>query len=275
MDEEVQNVTEEVTENTEVQTVEENATVDEELTDTSITAEEEEENEKKGRFVTDDEINQIVDARVKRKMRKYEREMAIYKDTENVLKTGLSVSDINEANEKLREYYTENGYKMPGKTSVFSDRDLEILAQADAEEIIAEGYESMLDEANLLAKTGYNNLNAKEQKIFLRLCEALEEKKDAQELKKLGVTDEFLKDEDFISFRKKFDKKTPVDEIYEIYKKSQPKPKIELPGSMKNNSVKTEKEYYTPEEVNALTPEEWQKPGVWEKVLNSRKKWQE
>ena len=32
-------------------------------------------------------------------------------------------------------------------------------------------------------------------------------------------------------------------------------------------------DYYTEEEVVNLSPEEWKKPGVWEKVRASQKKW--
>lgn len=272
MNEEVQNVTEEVTENTEEVPVEESME-GVELTDTFDNSENK--SEPKGRFVTEEELNSIVDRRVARKMRKYESDMSVYKDTENVLKEGLKVNDINEANKKLRDFYKEEGYELPEKNSSLSDREIEILAKADTEELIEEGYESMLEEANRLAKIGYNNLNSKDKKIFLMLGEALDKENETKELKKLGATEDILKDEEFISFKKKFDKKTPIKDIYNLFKTIQPKSKVELPGSMKNNVVKTEKEYFTPEEVKALTSEEWQKPGVWEKVLKSQKKWTE
>ena len=70
-----------------------------------------------------------------------------------------------------------------------------------------------------------------------------------------------------------FDKKIPIDKVYGLYKNQQPKPKVELPGSRKNTSTKEEKEYLTPEEVVALTPEDWEKPGMWEKVRKSQLKW--
>ncbi len=276
MEQEVQNVTE-VTENTEEQTAEE--IVDGvELTDTAddigdTDTEETKEEQPKGRFYTDDEVNSIVDKRVARKMRKYEKQMAEYEDTENVLKSALEVDNISDANKKLRNYYQEQGYELPEKKSSYSERELNILAKAEADEIIEEGYDSMLEEANRLAKIGYQNLNQKEKIIFMTLGDELDKQNDTRELKKLGANEELLNDSKFIEFRSMFDKKTPIEKVYGLYKNQEPKPKVELPGSMKNTSVKEEKEYLTPEEVVALTPEEWEKPGMWEKVRNSQLKW--
>lgn len=276
MNEEIQNVTD-VTENTEEQTAEE--IVDGvELTDTAddttdVDTEETKEEQPKGRFYTDEEVNSIVDKRVARKMRKYEKQMAEYEDTENVLKSALEVDNISDANKKLRNYYQEQGYELPERKSSYSERELNILAKAEADEIIEEGYDSMLEEANRLAKIGYQNLNQKEKLIFMTLGDELDKQNDTRELKKIGVAEEVLKNSDFIEFRNMFDKKTPIDKVYGLYKNQQPKPKVELPGSMKNTSVKDEKEYLTPEEVVALTPEDWEKPGMWEKVRKSQLKW--
>lgn len=276
MNEEIQNVTD-VTENTEEQTAEE--IVDGvELTDTAddtidVDTEETKEEQPKGRFYTDEEVNSIVDKRVARKMRKYEKQMAEYEDTENVLKSALEVDNISDANKKLRSYYQEQGYELPEKKSSYSERELNILAKAEADEIIEEGYDSMLEEANRLAKIGYQNLNQKEKLIFMTLGDELDKQNDTRELKKIGANEELLKKTDFIEFRNMFDKKTPIEKVYGLYKNQEPKPKVELPGSMKNTSVKEEKEYLTPEEVVALTPEDWEKPGMWEKVRKSQLKW--
>lgn len=279
MNEEIQNVTD-VTENTEEQTAEE--IVDGvELTDTSddttdVDTEETKEEQPKGRFYTDEEVNSIIDKRVARKMRKYEKQMAEYEDTENVLKSALEVDNISDANKKLRNYYQEQGYELPERKSSYSERELNILAKAEADEIIEEGYDSMLEEANRLAKIGYQNLNRKEKLIFMTLGDELDKQNDTRELKKLGANEELLKNSDFIEFRKMFDKKTPIDKVYGLYKNQQPKPKVELPGSMKNNSVKSDdvKEFYTFEEANKFTREEiCANPKLEKAIENSMTKW--
>lgn len=256
------------TENTEAQTVEE---IEDgiELTDTTEETSETEEEQPKGRFVTDEELNSIVDRRVARKMKKLERENEVYKDTENVLKTALGANDMNDANQKLREFYTENGVKLPDpyKTGL-TDRQIDVLARADADEFIEDGYDAMVEEANRLATIGYNNLDSKDKKVFLLLGEELEKQKELKELKGLGVTEDFINDKSFIKFKKKFDKNTPVTDIYDYYQKLQPKKEVELPGSMKNNSV-IQKDKFTQEEISRLTSEELDDPVIWEKVKKS------
>ena len=112
MEEEIGKVTEEVTENTDAQAVEEFGEGIE-LTDTAETeketVEETKEEQPKGRFMTDEEIDNLVMKKVNRRMAKLEaqkeKELSVYKDTENVLKSALGANNIDEANKKLREYY--------------------------------------------------------------------------------------------------------------------------------------------------------------------------
>lgn len=247
MNEEFENVVEETNENVEAQTTEENEEGIE-LTDTADTensqeetVEEKEEEKPQGRYVTDEELNSIVDKRVARKMskieREYENKYADYRDTEAVLNAGLGTSNIKEANERMREYYQNEGIKMPERVvPKHSEREIRILAEADANEFIEDGYDSMLNEANRLASIGYANMNEREKIIFTKLGDELTKVNDKEELKKIGASEELLKDEKFISFRKQFNPSTSIKNVYELYKEKQPKPKVETPGSMKNTN---------------------------------------
>ena len=280
MFDENENVTQEVNENVEAETTEE---IQEgiELTDTTEvedsneeTIEETEEEQPKGRFVTDAELNDLVDRRVARKMRKLEKEnannMSTYKDTENVLKSALGASDINEANQKLREYYEEQGIKLPEPYKPgLSEHQLEVLAKDEANNFIEEGHEAMVEEANRLANIGYQNLNESERIIFNTLAEKLTEEKNKSELKSLGAKEELLSDKSFNDFRKMFNSNVPIKDIYEMYSKNKPKPKVENPGSMKNAEPNKTKDYYTEEEISKLTLEELDNPKVWEAVRKS------
>lgn len=277
MEQEVQDVTN-VTENADEQTVEEIAD-GVELTDTTDntienSVEETEEEQPKGRFYTDEEVNKIVNKRIARHMRKYEEKMSEYQDTENVLKNALEVDNIADANKKLRSFYEEQGYNIPERNNSYSEKEIQILAKAEAEQIIDEGYDSVLDEASSLAKKGYQNLNQKEKILFMTLGAEIDKHNDVEELKKIGANEKLLEDSNFNEFRNMFDKKTPISKVYGLYKNQQPKPKVELPGSMKNATKNVEKEFLTPEEVVNLTPSDWEKPGMWEKVRNSQMKWQ-
>lgn len=276
-----ENVTEEVNENVEAETTEEiqegielTDTADVEDSNEEVTAEETKEEQPKGRFVTDDELNDLVDKRVARKMRKFERDnannMSTYKDTENVLKSALGASDINEANQKLREYYEEQGVKLPEPYKPgLSEHQLEVLARDEANNFIEEGHEAMVEEANRLANIGYQNLNESERIIFNTLAEKLTEEKNKSELKSLGAKEELLTDKSFNDFRKLFNSNVPIKDIYEMYSKNKPKSKVENPGSMKNFKEPNKKTFYTDEEISKLTSEELDDPEVWEAVRKS------
>lgn len=249
MNEEIENVTEEVTENTEAQAVEE---IEEgiELTDTADTeevreetetVEEKEEEKPQGRYVTDDELNEIVDKRVARKMskidREHQKELSKYKDTENVLRATLNVSDGEDVNQKLREVYEADGVKLPSRYEPgLSSREIELLAKGDADDIIEDGYKAAETEANRLASRGYENLNERERITFNTLVNYLNGENDKRSLLQLGAKEEILSDKSFQDFRKKFNSNVPIKEVYELYQKNQPKPKFENPGSMKNTS---------------------------------------
>lgn len=285
MEEEIGKVTEEVTENTDAQAVEEFGEGIE-LTDTAETeketVEETKEEQPKGRFMTDEEIDNLVMKKVNRRMAKLEaqkeKELSVYKDTENVLKSALGASNIDEANKKLREYYTAEGVKLPdvykpGLTS----REVEVLAKADAQDFIDDGYESMLNEANRLAAKEYKNLNERERIVFNTLAERLTQEDNKRNLLKLGATEDILNDKDFIDFKNQFNSKTPIGDIYNLYLKTQDsKTKPVAMGSMKDTVAQKEtKDFYSPTDVKNLSDDDWNKPGVWEKALASMKKWKD
>lgn len=285
MEEEIGKVTEEVTENTDAQAVEEFGEGIE-LTDTAETeketVEETKEEQPKGRFMTDEEIDNLVMKKVNRRMAKLEaqkeKELSVYKDTENVLKSALGANNIDEANKKLREYYTAEGVKLPdvykpGLTS----REVEVLAKADAQDFIDDGYESMLNEANRLAAKEYKNLNERERIVFNTLAEKLTQEDNKRNLLKLGATEDILDDKDFIDFKNQFNSKTPIGDIYNLYLKTQDsKTKPVAMGSMKDTVAQKEtKDFYSPTDVKNLSDDDWNKPGVWEKALASMKKWKD
>ena len=266
MDEELNPLVEdeETTENVE-ETTEETPEVAEEEAATS-------EERPKGRFVTDEELNDIVDRRVSRRMKKLEKEQGIYKDTENVLKIGLGVENIKEANKKLREYYSGEGYEMPKEYEPeMTDREVQALANADAEEIIDEGEEAMTKEANRLAEKGYENLNKREKMLFTRLASTLEESKNRKELLRLGATEDLINSKEFKEFAAQFNSKTPMEKILGLYNASNDSEvKFDNPGSMKNQDKgNTYKEYYTDEEIDQLTDEQLDDPKIWAAVRKS------
>ena len=222
------------------------------------------------------EFSDMMKTRLDRQERNFQKELSKYKDTENVLKSTLGASDIEEANKKLREYYENEGVKLPEVYKPgLSSRELEVLAKADAQDFINEGYDSMLSEANRLAAKEYKNLNDRERIVFNTLAQELNDEKTRRELLELGAKEDILKDDSFIKFKSQFNSKTPIKDIYSLYSKMQPKPKVENPGSMKNQPTPNDvKDYYTPEEASKFTRKDYDKnPKLLEAVERSMTKW--
>ncbi len=225
-----------------------------------------------------EELNErIIKPRLARQERNYQKELSKYKDTDNVLRSTLKVNDGEDVNQKLREYYESEGIKLPSRYEPgLSSREIEALAKADVEDIMAEGNEAMMAEANRLASKGYKNLNERERYVFDSLAETLTEEKNRTELLTLGADEKLLEDKKFKTFKSQFNSNTPIKTIFELYQKSNSqKDDIKPMGSMKDTNTKnnTEKDFYSPEDVEKLTQEDWNKPGVWEKVRASQRKW--
>ena len=252
------------TENVETQTTEENVEGIE-LTDTADDAESNaetaennaEEETKEVKMFTQDEVNEIVKSRLARKERDYQKELSKFRDTDNVLRTTLNLKEGDDTNTKLREYYESEGIKLPEPIKAgLSSKDTERLGLGDAEDIIAEGYDAMVEEAERLAKIGYKNLNEREQVTFTKLAETLTNEKNKKELLKLGAKEDLLKDDDFNKFRKQFNSNVSIKDIYELYMSKQPKQKVENPGSMKNVKSAQPKTIFTDEDIAKMTDEE-------------------
>jgi hypothetical protein len=75
--------------------------------------------------------------------------------------------------------------------------------------------------------------------------------------------------QEFQDFASKFNSKTPIKDIYDIYSKTKPKKEIQTMGSVRSTQTRTTKDYYTAEEIARLTPDELRDPVVWETVRRS------
>ena len=229
--------------------------------------------------MVNDRLNTLLPKKIEREKRKMEKQysdkLAKYEETDSILKAGLGTKDISESNQRMREFYKEQGIDIPAYSKPkYSEEDEKILGKAEATKIIDLGFEEMQEEANRLAAIGVDKMTPREKVMFNTLADELTHQKQVKELAELGVKEEILNNSEFKEFASQFNSNTPIKTVYEMYTVThQSKPKIEKIGSMKNNISKEEKDFYTPDEVNALTPEEWEKPGVWEKVMASQRKW--
>ena len=249
-------VTEEiVTENVE-QTTEETQTVEKTYTQAEV-----------------DDIVGKAKYRAKAQIKKeYDRK---YGNLENVLKAGTGKDSVEEMTDTFEKFYKAKGIDIP-KEPTYSNRDLEILARAEADDIIKMGFEEVVEETDRLAEIGIDNMSARERATFMALAEYRDRTEKGKELAKIGITDDVLDSKDFKDFASNFNSNTPITKIYEIYNKTQPKKEIKTMGSIKNNSGNNGgvKEYYSPEEAKKFSREDLDKnPELFKAIEKSMWKW--
>ena len=267
-------VEEETTENAEEQTAEENVEDNGEVSEETTEEEVVETEEPQERLYTKEEVDKIK-VRTKRRIedkvrREYERK---YGRAETVLKAGLQKDDFEEAVNELENYYTQEGVKIP--EFKYSQRDTEILAKAEADEIIDSGYDDIVEEVDRLASIGVDNMSDRDRIVFQKLAEERKRVEEEMELASLGLG----KDADtteFKEFSKKLNPELSMKDKYEMYLKFKPKPKVETIGSMKNTKAddKGVKEFYTRDEALKFTKQDFDKnPALFKAVENSMSKW--
>jgi len=205
-------------------------------------------------------------ARREAKIRKeYERK---YGDLEDVLRAGTGKDSVEEMTDTFQKFYASKGIKMPEKPN-YSAKDIEVLARAEADEIIRGGFDEVVEEVDRLAAVGASNMTAREKAVFKVLAEHRQSAERGRELSKIGVTEDVFNSQEFKDFAGKFNPNTPIRDIYDIYNKTIPRKEHRTMGSMKQQPEKGVKDYYSPEEIERLTMEELDDPKVWEAVRRS------
>lgn len=225
---------------------------------------------------TQEEVDAIVGKRLARKeaqiKKTYERK---YGDLEEVLKAGTGKQDVGEITDTFAKFYQSKGIKIPQKTD-YSAKDLEVLARAEADEIIRSGFEDVIEEADRLKELGASNMTARERAVFKVLAEHIKNAERSQELSKLGVTEDVINSQEFKDFQSKFNPNTPISDIYDIYQKTKPKKEFKTMGSMKNSTSEdgTVKDFYTRDEAMQFTKKDFDKnPALYKAVEASMLKW--
>lgn len=213
-------------------------------------------------------------ARREAKIRKeYERK---YGGLTEVLEAGTGKKTVEEQTEAFRNYYESKGLEVKKKPQEYSQRDLETLAKADAEEIISGGYEDVVDEVDRLAEIGADNMTTREKAVFRVLAEHRKAAEKVQKLAALGVDKDVYNSAEFVEFQKMFASDTPIEKVYETFAKTQPKKETQPMGSMKNTTTdkSTVKDYYSYEEALKFTRKDFDKnPELFKAVERSMLKW--
>jgi hypothetical protein len=206
-------------------------------------------------------------ARREAKIRKeYDRK---YGNLEEVLKAGTGEDSIEGMTDKFTKFYESKGITLPKKPN-YSDKDIEVLARAEANDIISMGYEDVVEEVERLAEIGADNMTAREKAYFKVLAEHRQKTERQNELAKIGVTDEEYNSREFQDFASMFNPKTPIAEIHALYTKTKPKKDIKPMGSMKHTpSDGLVKDFYTQEDIERLSEDDLMNPEVWKNVRRS------
>lgn len=225
---------------------------------------------------TQEEVDAIVGKRIARKEAKIRKEYdRKYGDLENVLRAGTGMQSVEEMTEGFTQFYEGKGKTIP-KRSEYSAKDLETLANAEANEFISAGYEDVVEETDRLAAIGVDKMSAREKAVFKVLAEHRANAERNKELSEIGITEEVYNSAEFKEFSSQFNSNVPMKKVYDLYQKTQPKKEFKTMGSMKNtdsadNSVK---DYYSPEEAKKFTIEDFNKdPALYERVKKSMQNW--
>lgn len=225
---------------------------------------------------TQDELDAIVGKRIARNTAKIRKEYEKkYGELEEVLKAGTGKEDLVDMTNTFRQFYEEKGVKIPQKQNYsYSDKDLEVLAEADAREYA--DYEDVKEELDRLADIGVANMTAREKALFRVLADREKHTRESKELAKIGVTEDVYGSKEFKDFAKQFTTNTPITTIYNIYNKTKPQKEIKTMGSMKTNTAQDAgvKEFYTVDEARRFTKKDFDKnPALYEAVQRSMHKW--
>ncbi len=225
---------------------------------------------------TQEEVDAIVGKRIARKEAKIRKEYdRKYGNLEEVLRAGTGKESVEEITDTFADFYQKKGIQIR-KEPKYSDKDIEVLAKAEAEDIIRSGYEEVVEEVDRLTELGVANMTPREKAVFKALAEHRQSAERGIELSKIGVTEDVYGSKEFTDFASKFNPNTPISDIYDIYSKTQPKKEIRTMGSMKNSNSTDSgvKDFYTPEEARKFTKKDYDNnPALFKAVEKSMLKW--
>lgn len=220
--------------------------------------------------MVNEKLNEILPGKIARREARIRRETdRQYGELMGLLRAGTGKESVEDITGVMKGYYGQRGVKTPTAPQ-YSERETQILAKAEADEIIRGGFDEVVEEVDRLARIGVQNLNPKEKAMFAVLAQHRQQQERSRELEKLGVTQEVYDSQEFRDFAKLMDKSVPMQKVYELYQKTRPqKETYKTMGSMKQDPAKGPKDYYSPEEIARLTEEELDDPQVWETVRRS------
>ena len=229
---------------------------------------------------TEEELNARVDELLAKKIARKEARIRKeydkkYGKLESVLKAGTGEDDLNKLTDTFTDFYTKKGIQLPTEPT-YSESDMKVLANAEAQSIIDAGYDEVVDEVDSLAELGVDNMTSRQKLVFTKLAEYRKAEEERRDLAKIGVSASALEDNEFKEFAAKLNPSMTTKEKYEMYTQFKPKPKVETMGSMKNTTSNDTgvKDFYTRDEALKFTQKDFDKnPALYKAVTESMLKW--
>ena len=237
----------------------ENVENEEEYTDSEETSQEEEVETPAPKTFTQEELDTIVENRLKRERKRLDKEynskLSKYEELAYLTREGLKAENDEDALEKTRNFYGKQGIKYtPGRSA----REEEILASAEAQDILdnCDSTDDIEKEIKRILSKG-TNATDRETLIAQKLNDELTLKVRVSELEKIGVKEEIYNSAEFKKFERQFTKETPIADIYELYRsKTTPKKEVYNPGSMKTTAGKEKKKFISEAEYDKMSSKE-------------------
>ena len=224
------------------------------------------------KLFTQDDLNAAVGKAKARERAKVEKQYKkMYGGLTNVLRAGTGKETVEEQTETLEKFYRGKGIHI-AQEPAYSEEDIALLANAEANDIISAGFDEVVEEVDRLADLGTDKMTPRERALFKTLAEHRQSAERGRELSAIGVTEDVYNSPEFKKFADMFKPSTPITEVYKQYAKTV-KPQVEPIGSMKNGSHDEGKTFYTPEEVDKLTSKDLDNPVIFQRVRDSMRLW--
>lgn len=224
------------------------------------------------KMFTQEDLNAAVGKAKARERAKVEKQYKrMYGGLTDVLKAGTGKESVEEMTDTFKQFYQKKGIQF-SQEPAYSEEDIELLANAEAKDIIDSGYDEVVEEVDRLSDLGAEHMTPREKALFKVLAEHRQSAERGRELSAIGVPEDVYNSKEFNDFAGMFKSSTPITEVYKQYAKTV-KPNVEPIGSMKNGSHDEGKTFYTPEEVDKLTSKDLDNPVIFQRVRDSMKLW--
>ncbi len=140
-----------------------------------------------------------ISGRLAREKKKYDRELAEYKELASVVMRGTDAKDLNEAIKTSRDFYGDTVRDIP---IAGQEEEQRALGKWDADKIT--DYDEMNAEANRIYEIPIEKRTPRQQEYFNELSKKVFAEQDKRKLQAIGVETNIIDNKEFKDFRNQF-----------------------------------------------------------------------